>query len=60
MVIRSPMIYVKCKTKGCGLDFATGMNIDKKSFETCTLVDNGHIRPEVTPTSTAKPDYHFK
>ena len=55
-----PMLYVICKTVGCGLDFATGLNIDKNSFATSKLVDNVHICPRRHANKYSKAEYHFK
>ncbi len=54
-----PMLKVVCKTKGCGLDFATGINVDKESFKTCTFTNNGHVCPRGHSNNYSKPDYHF-
>lgn len=53
-----PTLYLKCKT--CKTEFASGMNIDKKSFETTTLKGNYHVCPKGHNHSYDKKDYYFK
>jgi len=53
-----PMLYLKCKT--CGLEFASGMNFDKKSFETSILKANYHTCPKGHSNKYDKKDYYFK
>jgi hypothetical protein len=53
-----PMLYLKCKT--CGIEFASGMNFDKKSFETSILKGNYHTCPKGHSNKYDKKDYYFK
>jgi len=53
-----PMLYLKCET--CGVEFASGMNFDMKSFETTTLKGNYHTCPRGHKHQYDKQDYYFK
>lgn len=52
-----PMLYVRCKI--CGTKFASGISVDKKSFETLTLKNNHHKCPRGHLHSYNKEDYFF-
>ena len=52
-----PMLYIRCKT--FGLRFASGINVDPKSFETLTLKNNSHRCPNGHLHSYDKKDYSF-
>ena len=53
-----PMLYLKCKT--CKTEFASGIDADKKSFETMQLMGNGHTCPKGHTNRYDKKDYYFK
>jgi len=53
-----PLLYIKCKT--CGVKFASGISIDKKSFETIGLKENYHICPKGHKHSYNKEDYSWE
>ena len=53
-----PMLYLKCTT--CGIEFASGFNFDKKSFETTVLRNNSHTCPRGHTHAYNKEDYYFK
>lgn len=53
-----PKLYVKCKD--CGVKFASGMAMDRKSFETSTLVGNYHTCPKRHKRQYNKEDYFFQ
>jgi len=55
-----PKLYVKCKEKKCGIKFASGIAMDRKSFETSTLVGNYHICPKGHKHQYNKEDYFFQ
>jgi hypothetical protein len=42
------------------MEFASGMNFDKKSFETATLTGNYHTCPKGHKQQYDKKDYYFK
>jgi hypothetical protein len=42
------------------MEFPSGMNFDKKSFETTTLLNNIHTCPMGHKNSYDKKDYYFK
>jgi len=52
------MLYLKCKT--CKTEFASGINADKKSFETMQLIGNSHTCPKAHSNRYEKKDYYFK
>jgi len=51
-------LYLKCKT--CGIEFVSGIDLDKESFESTTFVDNYHVCPNQHSNSYNKQDYYFK
>jgi len=53
-----PMLYLKCK--GCNVEFASGISIDEKSFETTVLKGNYHTCPKGHNNQYDKKDYYFK
>jgi len=53
-----PNLYVKCKK--CGSKFASGIAMDRKSFETSTLVANYHTCPKGHTHQYNKEDYFFQ
>ena len=53
-----PMLYLKCKT--CQMEFASGFNFDKKSFETSQIFNNVHSCPNEHTNKYDKKDYYFK
>ena len=55
-----PKLYVKCKEKNCGIKFASCIAMDRKSFETFTLVGNYHICPKGHEHQYNKEDYFFQ
>ena len=50
--------YLRCKT--CGIEFASGISTDKKSFETMALSKNQHTCPKGHTHAYDKKDYYFK
>jgi len=50
-------LYLKCKT--CGMEFASGIAMDEKSFAT-QLINMGHNCPMGHVNIYDKKDYHFK
>ena len=50
-----PMLYLRCKT--CDTEFASGISVDNKSFETLILSENHHICPEGHTHTYDKKDY---
>jgi hypothetical protein len=52
-----PKLYVKCKE--CGVKFAAGIAMNRKSFETSTLVGNYHTCPKGHTHLYNKEDYFF-
>ena len=55
-----PKLYVRCKEKNCEVEFASGLAMDKKSFETFTLIGNVHTCPNGHTHRYNKEDYFFK
>ncbi len=53
-----PMLYLKCKT--CQTEFPSGMEFDKKAFETSKITGNYHICPDGHSNQYEKEDYFFK
>jgi hypothetical protein len=53
-----PMLYLRCKT--CKEEFASGINVDKKSFKTTILKQNFHSCPKRHVHPYDKIDYYFK
>jgi len=54
-----PKLYVRCKEKNCSLKFASGIIMDRKSFETSILVGNYHTCPKGHTHQYSKKDYFF-
>jgi hypothetical protein len=53
-VEKMPMLKVKCKTKGCGLDFASGINIDERVSNLVYFLTMLILAQEVILTNTIK------
>ena len=51
-------LYLNCKT--CGMEFASGIAMDEKSFASTQLSNNSHTCPMGHTNSYNKKDYHFK
>ena len=50
-----PRLYLRCKT--CDTEFASGISVDKKSFETLILSGNQHTCPKGHTHTYDKKDY---
>jgi hypothetical protein len=55
-----PELYLKCKEKNCGVEFPSGIVMDRKSFETTILAGNYHTCPKGHTRQYDKKDYFFK
>jgi hypothetical protein len=55
-----PELYLKCKEKNCGVEFPSGIVMDRKSFETTILAGNYHTCPKGHTHQYNKKDYFFK
>jgi hypothetical protein len=53
-------LYLKCKEKNCGIEFKSGIVMDKESYRTCVLEGNLHTCPKGHTCQYSKKDYFFK
>ncbi len=53
-------LHLKCKERGCGLEFQSGIAMDEKSFKTCALEGNMHTCPKGHTHQYSQKDYFFK
>ena len=53
-----PTLYLTCKT--CNTEFASGISVDEKSFETMVFSGNRHICPKGHTHAYDKNNYYFR